>query len=613
MTSMNITKKKSVKEQLKQTIEQVQKIKEELIQMTKEVTGAELPPDLSHVEYARHLKNHYLSEVAEAKKLAETLKIEKEAAEQAKHEAEEARDRAEANNRAKTEFLAEISHELRTPLNAILGVTNSLNKNYAPSDSESASYIPLLKNSCDEMLTLIADILEFSRTDGQMALQEDPVNLKRLIENIRAKLLFKAQEKGLKIVLNIDPDRPVKVLTDTQRLRQIISNLVDNALKYSRVGQVTITLDNHLSEDKKHVYVKIIVEDTGIGIPENQQEIVFEKFTRLESMGGRKYLKESGGVGLGLAIVKRFVTKLKGTVHLESKVNVGSKFICEFVFPAPIAEYTISEHLTAIAGARILLVDEDIGRREMWRQILIAWGFRTVSASSVDAMQKMINSFDGGEYFPIVISSAGKRLGALYHITQAMRENPRFSDTIHLAIFSEQADEDEDELYKNGYHVVMEECENSEILFDPLLKVWNEKQNEKAELQKSTLAGKSILVVEDNVINQQILKMMLRGLESHFDFVSTGADALQKLKNNKYDAVLMDVSLADMTGLDITAELRRFETNGHTPVIALTAHAFEEDRNRCFDAGMDDYLTKPLDEGKLLLTLKRWASRGRRV
>lgn len=543
-------------------------------------------------------------DISERRRAEEALK-------KAKQEAEEARERAEEASRAKSEFLAVMSHEFRTPLNAIIGVANNISKTPQLSEEQRKSYLPLLKHSCDEMLSLITDILEFSRTEGHLKLQEELVDLEALLHEIKGKFSFKASDKGLSIIVHIPPGCPVKVISDTQRLRQIISNLLDNGLKYSRVGQVTLSLDNKLSKDGRYVDTKIIVADTGIGIPKDQQEMVFEKFTQLETSNSKRYAREHGGVGLGLSIVKRFVTVLKGTIGLESQVGVGSKFTCQFNFPAPVAEYRIAEHMSAIKGVRILLVDENVERCEQWRQMLMAWGFRAISASVKNAISVMFNSFDSGEYFPIVMVSAGKDLGKLYDITHEIKGNPRFGDTLHMAIFADKLQGDKVFLEQQGYDLVIDRCQKPDIFFEPLLKKWEKLLEEKEKIKRSTLASKTVLIVEDNPINQQILKMMMRSLECSFDIASSGAMALEKLRTNKYDTVLMDVGLTDMNGLDVTQELRKFEKDGYTPVVALTAHAFEEDRNRCFQSGMDDYLTKPLDEEKLLLTVKRWVTRGR--
>lgn len=383
-------------------------------------------------------------------------------------ELKEAKERAEKSNRAKSEFLAVVSHELRTPLNGIMGTAQILRTRNLTSEQQ--EYVDDIYQSSNILLSLINDILDLSKLEeGRLDFTFIPFNLKELTYKIGASLKVLAEEKGLKFAIQYPENIPTNIISDPRRIRQIIFNLVGNAIKYTKKGCITIKVDCPEKTVKKAKF-KISVKDTGIGIPKNKLQFIFDRFTQLESA----YKTKTSGAGLGLAIVKQIVESMHGRIHVKSKPNQGSTFWCEFEFPL---------------------------RHEKTRK---------------------------------KTKPPNKHLG------------------------------------------------------------------------KNTSAKKfklKALLVEDNIINQKIAKIMLQDLGCKVYLVDNGKTAL-KAANKKYDVIFMDIGLPDMDGCDVTtAILQGNSKNKDTPVIAMTAHAYKKDRQRCIDAGMKTVLTKPISYEQLEKTL----------
>lgn len=536
------------------------------------------------------------------------------ALQKAKDDAEAAREKAEAASQAKSNFLAVMSHELRTPLNAILGLAQVLTEGVDVAPEQVRDYGETINRSGKELLTLISDVLEYSRAEaGQLRLEQELVDIPDLVQGVREKLANKAKHKGLSLVVNIDKKLPRNMITDGQRLRQILTNLADNAIKYSREGVVEIEVSGHSNSDRQKFDVEFFVKDTGIGIPADQQATIFDEFTQVTSDQAKQYARKHGGVGLGLSIVKRFVNEMSGRINFESEEGKGTAFHCQFTLALPADDKVNTAKFKTLSRMPVLFVDDNKQRRDKWQRKLLSWGFRSIATDHARAMQEMSDSYDRGRPFPIVITSRKQQSEKLCQLTQQMSNEGRFNDILHVAVFEGRATLSEDMLREYGYAILIQECHEPEQFVDPFLAAWDKHQEALAEEEEVSLDGRRILLVEDNQLNQRVAKLLLADLKCNIDVADEGETALKKLNENTYDLALMDVGLPDISGLEVTEKFREAHPDSQLPIIALTAHALVEDKQRCFDAGMDDYAVKPLDADKLKSTIRRWIKRGHAV
>ncbi|MAZ77911.1 MAG: hypothetical protein CMF39_04475 [Legionellaceae bacterium] len=537
-------------------------------------------------------------------------KYAEEEARKAEKKAKKALEKAEQANRAKSNFLAVMSHELRTPLNAILGLAQILKNGKNVPAKKVHEYGETIQRSGKELLALISDVLEYSRAEaGQLRLEQELVDVTDLVNSVREKLADKAKNKGLSLLVNIDKCFPRNMIADGQRLRQILTNLTDNAIKYSREGTVEIAVQGRRHDDAQKVDVEFFVKDTGIGIPKDQQATIFDEFTQVSSDEAKQYARKHGGVGLGLSIVKRFVDQMGGKIDFESDSHKGTTFCCHFTFPLPVDDRKNLNMFKELSGTTVLFVDDNQSRREFWQRKLLSWGLRVVASNHSHAMQEMSNAYDRGHAFSIVINSCKSESEKLTTLTKQIMSEPRFSDVLHVAVFEERATLSEEALRECGYSIIVEDCHQPDNFAAPFMDAWRKHQAMLASEEEILLTGKRILLVEDNPLNQRVARLLLADLECEIDVADDGESAFKKLNENTYDLVLMDVGLPDISGLTVTEKFRESHPGSDLPIIALTAHALVEDKRRCFDAGMDDYAVKPLDADKLKATIRRWIKR----